>query len=170
MEVSQWLTVRLMGEGEEGDERVKDGHAASRCYVKCGGLGSKPQPYYFVRLPRAGHFASLSHGLLICKMGPLIIAVVCCTYMLFNPVGKRYDQLCLAENTVAQKTETACPSRAGDQVQAGWPQSGVSDCPTSASVFPRLRALVLPDGEDQRPSSLSRSGIGGPRRTLRKEP
>ena len=170
MEVSQWLTERLTEESKEGEERVKGRHAASGCCVECGGLGPKPWPYYFVRLPRAGHFASLSHSLLICKMGPLIIAVICCTYMLFNPVGKRYDQLCLAENTVAQKTETACPSRAGDQVQAGWPQSGVSDCPTSAPVFLRLRALVLPNGEDQRPSSLSHSGIGGPGRTFRKEP
>ena len=113
MEVSQWLTERLTEEGKERDERVKGRHAASGCCVECGGLGPKPWPYYLVRLPRAGHFASLSRSLLICKMGPLIIAVVCCTYMLFNPVGKRYDQLCLAENTVAQKTETAWGSSPG---------------------------------------------------------
>lgn len=129
MEVSQWLTVRLMEEGKEGDERVKERHVTSGCCVKCGGLGSKSWPYCFVRLPRAGHFASLSRSLLICKMGPLIIAVVCCTYMPFNPVGKHYDQLCLAENTGAQKTETACPSQAGDQVQAGWPLSGCQIVP-----------------------------------------
>ena len=87
-------------------------------------------------------------------------------------MGKRYDQLCLAENTGTQKSEIACLSRAGVQAQAGWPQLGMSDCPTLATVFLGLSALVLPSGEDQRPSrlSLSCSGTGGPRRTLRKEP
>lgn len=113
-----------MEEGKEGGERVKDRPTTSGCWVKWGGPGSKSWPYCFVRLPRAGHFASLSHCLLICKMGSLIIAVICCTYMLFNPVGKCYDRLCLAENIGAQKTETASPSRAGDQVQAGWPLLG----------------------------------------------